>query len=196
MSCLTFAMCHFADGRVSLWLCRQPVIHRHRQGVGGPDEAALLRRVQTRFRHHQLLTGIHHQLYLHRYGEWSAGGQVCVNDNADAVHCAFKSNFKYLNWKNKLTKDCLSLRRKSFFSGHASFSMFTMLYLAVSNHCTLPYTLSCSHTHAHSHKDNGLQIIEGVTEKRLGFDEGTHSLKKERHIVLIQLLILFCSSER
>lgn len=26
-----------------------------------------------------------------------------------------------------------SLYRKSFFSGHASFSMFTMLYLAVSN---------------------------------------------------------------
>lgn len=34
-----------ADGRVSLWLRRQPVIHRHRQGVGGSYETPLHRRV-------------------------------------------------------------------------------------------------------------------------------------------------------
>lgn len=39
-----------------------------------------------------------------------------------------------------------NLHRKSFFSGHASFSMFTMLYLAVStNHRNL-----AAHTHIHT----------------------------------------------
>lgn len=34
---------------------------------------------------------------------------------------------------NLINFNGLCLDRKSFFSGHASFSMFTMLYLAVSN---------------------------------------------------------------
>lgn len=44
-----------------------------------------------------------------------------------------KKKKKILTGLNGLTGNILSSHRKSFFSGHASFSMFTMLYLAVSN---------------------------------------------------------------
>lgn len=53
-------VCGLVDGRVSLWMCRQPVIHRHSQGVCGSYETSLLRCVQARFLHHRLFTGIHH----------------------------------------------------------------------------------------------------------------------------------------
>lgn len=49
-----------------------------------------------------------------------------------------------------MTLNYVILHRKSFFSGHASFSMYTMLYLAVSNY------LSCMHTY---HRNNGSQMI-------------------------------------
>lgn len=48
---LIMNMCDLAVGRVSLRMCRQPVIHRHCKGVSGSDETSFLRCVQARFLH-------------------------------------------------------------------------------------------------------------------------------------------------
>lgn len=48
--------------------------------------------------------------------------------------CTYKYCENIVTIFYNLTEDNLSLHRKSFFSGHASFSMFTMLYLAVSSY--------------------------------------------------------------
>uniref|UniRef100_A0A8C7FK29 Phospholipid phosphatase 3 n=1 Tax=Oncorhynchus kisutch TaxID=8019 RepID=A0A8C7FK29_ONCKI len=59
--------------------------------------------------------------------------------------------------------------RKSFFSGHASFSMFTMLYLAVSN--THTHTHTHTHTQTHTHAHCGTQkLVYGLKMADFGTD--------------------------
>lgn len=65
-----------AGGRVHLRLRHQPVVHWHRQSVGGSHAPPLPRRVQTWLLHHQLLPGLHHRLPVSGPREQSAGSQV------------------------------------------------------------------------------------------------------------------------
>lgn len=82
---------------------------------------------------------------------------TCTGDDSSVQEARFVVTTQYLHdvccIRNTLcngkkeTEDNLSLHRKSFFSGHASFSMYTMLYLAVSNYKTLTNTHISQHTH-------------------------------------------------
>lgn len=92
------------------------------------------------------------------------------------IHTHSVYTYKIFKWEN-MTKDNLSLCRKSFFSGHASFSMFTMLYLAVSN-C---YTLLCTQIHAGTHMliVTEAPVCGGSSGKLLGFDWRIHCLKEK-----------------
>lgn len=131
-----------AGGRFCLRLCHQPVVHWHRQGVGGPHAPSLPRCVQTRLLYDQLLPGLHHWLPVSGAGEQSSRGQVSFRDGNVCFLKYYSALFVNLLFYAEFFS--FILPRKSFFSGHASFSMYTMLYLVVS---WFEHTFCCSVHH-------------------------------------------------
>lgn len=101
---------------------------------------------------------------------------TCTGEDSEVQEARFVTLFfsfvvlkEHLKWKQRVN-ETLCLRRKSFFSGHASFSLFTMLYLAVSSDNSLVSSHPYKHINTDSCENISFQAGEVVMERRLVSD--------------------------
>lgn len=121
-------------GQLPVWLLRWPVANQHGQAERGATPAQLPVRLQHHLRVHQVHVGKLRSLHSLPAVQPQAGGggEVCRLTARHGSRPAL----------TQLTPALSFSCRKSFFSGHASFAMYTMLYLAVS-HLPVKHTHTC-----------------------------------------------------
>lgn len=137
-------------GQLCLWRCRQPVSDGRSQILHRPSAAELPGCLQASVGTHQLREWrVHGELHLH--GEPFYGGRIQVTAVKWTTASAdFPAVASYMDggclFLPGLTQISL-FSRLSFFSGHASFSMYCMLFLVVSAGALYTLTRTClSHT--------------------------------------------------